>query len=100
MSKINFDKTNNAHIGAAQSARTEKSDSKPAVSGTQKNAPAAGDSMEFSARGAEVGQLVDQIKDLPDTRSERVEQLKAQIESGDYSPSSEDIADAILKDEK
>jgi flagellar biosynthesis anti-sigma factor FlgM len=100
MNKINFDKLGNTHIGAAQSARAEKSDSKT-VSGTEKNAVSGNsDTVVFSSKGAEVGKLVDQIKGLPDARSERVEALKAQIASGEYFPASSDIADAIMKDEK
>lgn len=61
---------------------------------------AVGDKLEFSARASEVGNLVDQIKQLPDVREEKVNTLRDQISAGSYSPSNQDIAAAIIKDEK
>jgi flagellar biosynthesis anti-sigma factor FlgM len=58
------------------------------------------DKVEFSNRGTEVGKLVDQVKELPDGREEKISQLREQVSSGNYNPSSEAIADAILNDEK
>lgn len=57
------------------------------------------DKVEFSNRGTEVGKYVDQVKDLPGGREEKISQLREQISTGNYNPSSSDIADAILKDE-
>ena len=37
------------------------------------------------------------VKKLPDTRSDRVQALKAQIENGTYHVSGEDIADLIIR---
>ena len=58
------------------------------------------DKLQLSNRGSEVGKLVEQVKEMPDMREEKINQLREQITSGNYNPSSEDIADAILKDEK
>jgi flagellar biosynthesis anti-sigma factor FlgM len=59
------------------------------------------DKVEFSNRGTEVGKLVDQVRDLPDGRDEeKISQLREQISSGNYNPSSDAIADAILNDKK
>lgn len=58
------------------------------------------DKLEFSNRGSEVGRLVDQIKSIPDSREDKVNAIREQVSSGNYNPSSLDIADAILKDEK
>lgn len=66
----------------------------PAQAGVQ---PAA-DSISVSGRAAEIGELTNKTSQLPEIREERVEQLRAQVQSGNYRPSAEDIADALLKD--
>ena len=77
------------------------------AAGKDKTPTAAGDAklifgedkLEFSTRAAEVGGLVDQLKNLPDVRQQRIDALREQIQAGDFNPSSEEIAGAILKDE-
>ena len=58
------------------------------------------DKLDISGRAMEVGNLVDQLKQLPDTRHELVNNLREQISQGTYKPSGDDIADAILNDER
>jgi negative regulator of flagellin synthesis FlgM len=58
------------------------------------------DELNLSNRASAFGKLVDQIKELPDVRTDKVESLRDQISSGNYKPSSDKIADAILRDEK
>jgi negative regulator of flagellin synthesis FlgM len=100
MVKINSKNTHGSDaIQAAKNSRAEKADSKP-VSSRGKKALAAEDKIEFSSKGAEVGKLVDQLKQFPDVRQDRVDSLRQKIQSGEYRPASEEIADAILKDEK
>ncbi len=57
------------------------------------------DKLEFSDRATEVGKYVEQVKDMPDLREEKISRLREQISAGTYQPSSTEIADAILKDE-
>ncbi len=57
------------------------------------------DKLQVSNRAAEVGNLVDRLKNLPDVRQERVNALRERIAAGEFNPSSESIADGILKDE-
>jgi negative regulator of flagellin synthesis FlgM len=96
-------KLNNTHgndaVQAAKNSRAEKSDSKPVESKTDK-VSLGGDKIELSHKGAKVSEMVDQIKQMPDVREDRVEALRQKITSGEYDPSSEAIANAILKDEK
>lgn len=61
---------------------------------------ASEDKLEFSNRGTEVGRLVDQLKMQPDVRAEKVAALRDEIRAGEYNPSSQAIADAIIRDEK
>lgn len=98
--KINMDK-----VGGFSSIRaTEQKDVKKSGAEVEKPIEAgktgSADKVEFSNRGTEVGKLVDQVKELPDVRQEKISQLREQISAGTYEPSGEDIAAAILKDEK
>lgn len=102
MVKVN---TDNLHgkdaVSGARHNRAEKAEKTGgagSIPAKEKAAPEK-DKIEFSAGSAEVGKLVDQIKQLPDVRQGRINELKQKIAAGEYSPSSEDIADAILKDE-
>jgi len=58
------------------------------------------DKLEFSNRGTEVGKLVEEVKNAADIRQEKIAALKDKISTGGYNPSSDAIAEAILKDEK
>ena len=40
--------------------------------------------------------VVEKVKQMPD-REERIAELKAQIEAGTYNPSSDDIADTMVR---
>ncbi|HZO91162.1 MAG TPA: flagellar biosynthesis anti-sigma factor FlgM [Chthonomonadaceae bacterium] len=53
--------------------------------------------VEISPAAYEVQQVKKLIDELPDIREERVRELKAQIESGTYHVSGEDIADLIIR---
>ena len=57
------------------------------------------DKVNLSNVALETGKLVEQIKELPNIRQDRVDELQQQITAGNFQPSSENIADAILKDE-
>lgn len=62
--------------------------------------PRVSDEVVLSERAEAVKRLAERAADAPDVRGERVEALRAKIESGDYNPSSDTIADAILGDER
>ncbi len=57
------------------------------------------DKLELSPKASEFGKLIEQVKQFPDVREGKVEDLKIQIAAGEYNPSSEEIAAAIMKDE-
>lgn len=82
-----------------QGGDVKKSDKTPAQSVENKSL-AGSDKLEISGRGSEVGKLVGKLKELPDAHTEKVNNLREQINAGTYNPPSEKIADAILKDEK
>ena len=103
MGKINMDKFDGSNpIRLTRQTDVKKSDtaSSSATAAAGKTAASSEDKLNLSSRASEVGKLVDTLKDLPDVRQEKVEFLRAQIASGDYDPTGEQIADAILKDER
>lgn len=53
--------------------------------------------VEFTTTAQEVQQVKRWLQDVPDAREERVQALKAQVESGTYHVSGEDIADLIIR---
>ena len=58
---------------------------------------ASASTVEVSAEAQEVRRVVKLVKELPETREDRVQALKAQIESGTYQVSGEEIADLIVR---
>jgi negative regulator of flagellin synthesis FlgM len=63
--------------------------------GVSLNRPAA--QVDISATAQEIQRVKQLINRLPDVREDRVQALKAQIESGSYNPSGQDIADLIIR---
>lgn len=57
----------------------------------------ATDKIEISEAAREVQLASKALKNLPEVRSELVNQLKQAIQDGTYKPSSEDIAKKILR---
>ena len=100
MGKMNINKISSSNAISVERQKDVKATTKDIGSPVHHKKMAVGDKLEFSARASEVGNLVDQIKQLPDVREEKVNSLRNQISAGSYNPSSQDIAAAILKDEK
>ena len=100
MGKINIDKISGyAPIRAERQSEVKKS-GKETMQPVENKLAVEKDKLDFSSRASEVGKLVEQLKDLPDVRQEKVSSLREQISAGNYNPSGEAIADAILKNEK
>ena len=100
MSKVNNNKTNSfdpirANRQSGDAKQTGKNEIQSAIGKLN-----GGDKLEFSGRAADAGKLLEQLKNLPDARQEKIETLRGQIAAGEYDPTSETIADAILKDEQ
>jgi negative regulator of flagellin synthesis FlgM len=99
MSKINISKSTD--IDAIRAARQIDlyQAGKSAPQKTEDKSPIAEDKVNVSNRAAEVGKLVDDIKQFPDVRQDLVNELKVQVSAGEYNPTSDEIAAGILKDE-
>lgn len=103
MSKINISKlsgldtVHSNRVANVKTAGTKNVDQ--AAGKVTGRSEAAGDKVEFSERAAEVEKLIEQVKQLPDIREAKVTELRERIAAADYNPSSEAIADALLKDD-
>ena len=53
--------------------------------------------VDISDNAQEVRRIAELIKQLPDVREDRVQELKAQVENGTYHVSSDDIADLMIR---
>ena len=100
MGKINIDKISGySPIRTERRSEVKKSE-RETMRPVENKKSADKDKLEFSSRASEVGKLVEQLKELPDIRQEKISGLRDQIWAGTFNPSGEEIADAILKDEK
>jgi negative regulator of flagellin synthesis FlgM len=62
------------------------------------NKGAKTDKVEISEAAKEIQEVRKQLDNTPDVRTEKVEQLKNQIENGTYEIKSEEIAEKMLKE--
>jgi len=56
------------------------------------------DTVQLSSNTATVRQLVNQLQQTPDVRQEEVSSLRAQIQSGQYHRTNEQVAGAMVND--
>ncbi|MET0752718.1 MAG: flagellar biosynthesis anti-sigma factor FlgM [Pyrinomonadaceae bacterium] len=99
MSKINNNKMNDLNQIQASRQASVKSAGKNKIDSSDAKITVGEDRLEFSERAGEVGKLVDQVKNMPDVREAKIVALREQIKAGEYNPSGEEIADALLKEE-
>ncbi len=66
---------------------------------TEKVGPAAmaRDKIEISDQARDFQTAMKAFKELPDVRQDKVDELRSQMESGQYKPSSEAVADKIME---
>ncbi len=55
------------------------------------------DTLEISKEGREIARYVKMAKDLPEIRTQKVEDIKRKVQSGKYHVSPEDLAKKILE---
>lgn len=61
----------------------------------QAGVPEPNDTVQLSSGQATVRQLVSQLDQVPDVRQEQVSALRSAIDSGQYSPSNAQVAEAL-----
>lgn len=98
--KINTDKTSDFETARTSRKSEVNRSTEITVQSNTKQASVEQDKINVSDRAANVGKMIEKLNDLPDVRQEKVEALRQKIEAGEYKPSADAIADAILKDEQ
>lgn len=105
MSSINLNGAIKGNLEAenARSARRSENSREAELNSTATSnaqSSAKSDALNFSERAAKAAELADRVRQAPDVRSERIEQLSRLISRGAYEPSGRDIADAIIRTEQ
>ena len=77
--------------------------STPAIGGASKGgsvAPAStdGDTVSLSSTHGEIQTLTASLANVPEIRTDRVDSLREQVGQGTYQPSSQRVADAIVRE--
>lgn len=69
------------------------------VNRTEKVGPAAmaRDKIEISDEARDFQTAMKAFKELPEVRQDKIDELKSQVESGQYKPSAEAVVDKILE---
>lgn len=69
------------------------------VDRTEKTGPAAmaRDKIEISDQARDFQTAMKAFKELPEVRQDKIDDVRSQMESGQYKPSSEAVADKILE---
>lgn len=67
-----------------------------ATNASETTASTQGDAVVLSARVRELRRVVDVIRNLPEVREQRVEQIRQHIADGSYNVSAESLADRLL----
>ena len=81
----------------AQEVAAISSDPKQGAASQTSAAPGlTPDGIELSGRAQDTVQAQRALRDLPDVRQDRVDSIRAAIESGNYHVSPEDVAEKIL----
>ncbi|GAA3979737.1 flagellar biosynthesis anti-sigma factor FlgM [Allohahella marinimesophila] len=80
----------------AAKTREASVQAKPAAPAPEKGKSAPGDSVVLSAQARSLQKLESQISDLPEVDTDRVADLKARIDSGEYQVNSRSVAGKLL----
>jgi negative regulator of flagellin synthesis FlgM len=76
--------------------KTQLSKSKSKAKTEAKSSAKAQDSVEFSSELQSINILKNKMETTPDVRTEKVESIKAKLESGEYSVNTEEVAQKII----
>ena len=81
--------------GVSEQAPVRQSRAQAAYRQTQTSTP-AGDTVEISDQAREKARALEAVEAVPDTRADRVAELRQQIQGGTYNVSPEQLADKLL----
>jgi flagellar biosynthesis anti-sigma factor FlgM len=82
---------NSASVNRVQGVRSKN------LYGVEGTAGAGQDSVELSARAADLRTALNALAGLPEVREERVAELRAQLEQGSFDPAVDALAGKLLK---
>jgi negative regulator of flagellin synthesis FlgM len=82
-----------------KSSRSSSAQSKGATGASGANPAAGEDTVSISSTHGELQSLTASLANVPEVRTDRVNALQQQVNSGQYQPDSQKIADAILVDQ-
>lgn len=97
MKVVSPDLQNADGVHARRTGKASDSKKGKAESSASRVKSGGNDRVQISSAGEQMKTLRARLKELPDIRVERVQELKTQIESGSYNPPAEEIADAMLQ---
>jgi negative regulator of flagellin synthesis FlgM len=80
-----------------QNGKIAPADRNPGASPAQNQVPTE-DKVDLSAQSKEMNKIHDILKATPDVRTEKVEALKKQVESGQYEVNSNSVAEKMIKE--
>jgi negative regulator of flagellin synthesis FlgM len=80
-----------------QNGKIAPADRNPGASPAQNQVPTE-DKVDLSAQSKEMNKIHDVLNATPDVRTEKVEALKKQVESGQYEVNSNSVAEKMLKE--
>ena len=92
--------TKPANAGGVNSRKGEGVSGKGGKSSSSSSATRVSDRVEVSAAGGQIGVLKSYLDRVPDIRSEVVDALREEVESGRYHRDAMDIADAIISESR
>lgn len=84
--------------GASKSDKPDKSSSSSESGKGTTSSQAASDQINVSDLSREISKIHEEIKNNPDIRPEKVQEIKEKIEDGTYYVSSDEIAGKIIED--
>lgn len=100
MAKVNLDQMNGYEPLKAERRSEVKGGGQTApIKPPHREIASEKDRLDLSGRAAEAGKMVSKIRELPDVRHEKVEEMKDLIAANAYNPNSIKIATAIMSDE-
>ena len=86
-------------LGASrQVGEGNKPASNPQLSAVQGSAPAPGDALSVSSTAHFIAVVKAKVSKLPDVRTDKVEALRARMDSDDYNPDAEAVADGLVRE--
>lgn len=87
-----------AGVGTASKVGDNKAVGHPQPAAQAGSAPVVDDALVVSSQATFIAAVHEQVSALPDIRTEKVEALKAKLDSDDYNPDPEAVADGLVRE--